>query len=36
VAGDSEDLVILTCTVLIQSQSVMNRRTHADRQKPRR
>jgi len=27
VAADSEDLVILACTVLIQSQSTMDRQT---------
>jgi len=31
VAADSEDIVILACTVLIQSQSVMDRQTNTDR-----
>ena len=30
-AADSEDFVILACTVLIQSQSVMDRQTNTDR-----
>jgi len=40
VAADSEDLVILACTVLIQSQSTMDRQTerqtHTVRQMPQR
>jgi len=31
VAADSEDFVILACTMLIQSQSVMDRQTNTDR-----
>jgi len=30
VAADNEDFVILACTVLIQSQSVMDRQTKTD------
>ena len=30
-AADSEDFVILACTILIQSQSVMDRQTNTDR-----
>ena len=30
-AADSEDFVILACTVLIQSQSEMDRQTNTDR-----
>jgi len=40
VAANSEDMVIVACTVLIQSQSVMDRQaewqTHTVRQTPRR
>jgi len=39
VAADSEDMVILACTVLIQSQSAMDKQaewqTHTVRQTPR-